>query len=279
MRGAFAVAARLLRWTGLSRACRVLLTRGGSFALLLHGVASRRYRGVPRSAQPSLDAREMRQLLRWLGSRFRFLTPEQFFDSRAGVLLTFDDGFANNYRVALPLLEEYSAPAIFFVTTQHVLEPGDWLPATRRQARRHWQQLEDVPAGVARDLYDGMSADELARCAAHPLITVGSHTVSHPFLSRCDDPSLRRELGESKAFLESVAGGAVDLFAYPTGDYDRRVAEATRQAGYRHAFAVDSPAREPAGYEIPRVGIYATGPAYLGAKLSGLHRRALRPSW
>ncbi len=281
MKGSFALAARLLWWSGLSRACRVLLTRGGSFVLLLHGVASRRYRDIPLSAQPSMDARDLRRVLGWLGSRFPFLTPEQLSGRQPGVLLTFDDGFANNARVALPLLEEFQAPAVFFVTTQHVQEPGNWLPATRRQAQDHWTNLEDVPREVARDLYDGMSVDELILCASHPLITIGSHSVSHPFLTRCDDPSLRRELGESKAFLESIAGREVELFAYPTGDYDRRVAEATRRAGYRRAFAVDSSRQGPAGFEIPRVGIHAADPAYLGAKLSGLHRRALRPgrSW
>ncbi len=224
-----------------------------------------------------MDARDLRRVLGWLGSRFAFLTPEQFSGRQPGVLLTFDDGFANNARVALPLLEEFSAPAVFFVSTQHVQEPGDWLPATRRQAGGHWQRTEDVPAEVARDLFDGMSAEELAGCAAHPLITIGSHTVGHPFLTRCDDPALRRELVESKAFLEEVAGRDVDLFAYPTGDYDRRVAVAVRRAGYRRAFAVDPAGAGVAGYEIPRVGIYAADPAYLGAKLSGLHRRPV--SW
>ncbi len=273
-----ALAARLLWWTGLSRAARVLLTRGGAFVLLLHGVASRKYPGVAAAAQPTIDAEDLRRMLRWLAARFRFLTPGELRDGRPGVLLTFDDGFANNCAVALPVLIELGAPAVFFVTTRHVIEPGDWLPATRRQALRHWRRAWEVPAEIARDLYDGMSREQLARCAEHPLITVGSHTVSHPFLTRCDDAALRRELVASKETLESVTGGKVDLFAYPTGDYDRRVAEAVRRAGYARAFAVNSAGQGIPAYEIPRVGIYAADPAYLGAKLSGLHRRPLRPA-
>ena len=271
-----AFVSRLLGWSGLSRAARLLLTRGGSFVLIFHGVASRRYRGVAASAQPSMDAAELRRTLDWIGSRFRFLTPEDFLRSEPGVLLTFDDGFANNGHVVLPLLEESGSPAVFFVTTQHVSQPRNWLPATRRQATSHWPRLEDVPDEVARDLYDGMSEGELARCAEHPLITIGAHTVSHPFLTRCNEAQLAYELEAAKSQLESAIGTEVDLLAYPTGDYDRRVAEAARRAGYRFAFVQDTSDVGLPAYEIPRVGIYSDDPAYLAAKLSGLHRRALR---
>ncbi len=121
-----------------------------------------------------------------------------------------------------------------------------------------------------------MSEDELGRCAKHPLITVGSHTVSHPLLTRCDDRTLEFELTRSRELLESATGSPIDLFAYPTGDYDRRVAQATQRAGYRSAFAMDPKGVGLAAYEIPRVGLYRSRPAYLAAKLSGLHRRALR---
>ena len=275
MTGSRAFVSRLLRWSGLSSAARFLLTRGGSFVLIFHGVASRRYRAAA-SAQPSMDAAELLRALDWIASRFRFLTPEDFLRSEPGVLLTFDDGFANNCHVALPLLEEIGAPAVFFVTTQHVSQPRNWLPATRRQAASAWPRLEDVPDEVARDLYDGLSAGELARCAAHPLITIGAHTVSHPFLTRCDDRQLAFELEAAKSLLESVIDSEVGLLAYPTGDYDRRVAEAAKRAGYRFAFVQDASDVGFPAYEIPRVGIYSADPAYLAAKLSGLHRRALR---
>ncbi len=263
----------LLYQTGVTTLSRRLLCRDCCFVLLFHGISSQRYLAVPDDVQPSLSRDELRTILSWLQPRFRFLSPTEFFAAdHPGVLLTFDDGLANNVTNALPVLEEYNAPAIFFVSTQHVLEPRNWLSATRQMARRGWGSEDAVPEDIALDYYDGMSADQLVRCAAHPLITIGSHTVSHSFLTRCSIDELSFELTESKRALEAMSGKTVDLFAYPTGDYNREVAEAVQAAGYRAAFAVAPRNVGLPGFEIPRIGIYQPEPPYLSLKLSGLYR-------
>lgn len=270
-----AAAAHLLWRTGLARLARRLLVRRGRFVLELHGISSRRVAELPANAQPSLCRAELAALLGWLCGRFRFLTPEAFFNdesSEPGVLLTFDDGFANLATNALPLLAEHGAPAAVFVTTQHVRHPSDWLPATRRAAEQYPGTLAPE---LARDLFDGLSAGQLRAVAASPLVTVGSHSVSHPLLTRLPDAELARELADSKRFLEEVTGRPVDLFAYPTGDYDRRVMAAVRAAGYRGAFVEESRRLGGGLYEIPRLGVYSAEPAYLSVKLSGLFRRPL----
>ncbi len=273
------LASQGLWMTGLAALARRVLTRGRSFVVTFHGVASRRYAALPAAAQPSFDATELRAALRWIGRRFDFLTPRQLLQGeRCGVLLTFDDGFANNPGNALPVLEELNAPAVFFVTAQHVRDPSDWLPATRETARRHWRREDLVPEPIARDLYDGMSREQLTTCAEHSLLTIGSHTVHHPFLTGCDDAGLAAELKHSKTLLEEWCGRPVDLLAYPTGDYDLRVALAVKAAGYRAAFAEDSREVGLPSYEIPRIGLYDSRGSYLAAKLSGLHRPALSAS-
>lgn len=265
------LALQLLWRTGASRLARAVLARGGRFVLELHGVASRRLAELPRDVQPSFTRAELAALLDWLRPRFPFLKPEELFeDDASGVLLTFDDGYANHVDVALPLLEERGAPAVFFVATRHVRDPGDWLPAIRAL------QLGPLTPELRRDLFDGMSADQLRAAAASPLVTIGSHTVSHPFLTRLGDADLARELAESKRFLEDVTGRAVDLFAYPTGDYDRRTISAVRDAGYRAAFVERSRGLGGGRWEIPRVGLYSSDPAYLSAKLSGLFQGPIR---
>ena len=260
----------------LWRLCFSVLTRGRRFVLVFHGVSRRKHPELPQDVQPYLTAKDLRQVLGWVGDRFSFLRPEEFLESdRAGVLLTFDDGLANNYTHALPVLTALNAPAVFFVSSQHVQCQKDWLPASRAVARRHWGREEDVPEDLAADFYDGMSRDQLAECARNPLITIGSHTVSHPLLTQCDRDKLEFELAESRDFLEEVTGQPVTLFAYPTGDYNRAVAEAVRFAGYRAAFAEDTRHVGMSAFEIHRVGIYAADQAYLSLKLSGLHRQAI----
>lgn len=68
---------------------------------------------------------------------------------------------------------------------------------------------------------------------------IGSHTVSHPILTKVSEPVLQTELNESKARLEAELGHAVKLFCYPNGNYDTRVRHAVEEAGYRCAMTVE----------------------------------------
>jgi peptidoglycan/xylan/chitin deacetylase (PgdA/CDA1 family) len=264
--------------SGLGSLARRVLVRDGRFAILMHGVRPE-LPGVSRDLRFGIRHDELQAILGWLRSRFRLLTLPEFLDgSLRGVLVTFDDGLANNWTVALPLLERFDAPAVLFVSTQHVLEPRNWLPATRVAARA-WRPEGDVPEAVAEGLFDGMDPEQVRAAGGHPLITIGSHSVTHPFLTRCSDEQLAAELRDSRTGLQELSGQDVDSFAYPTGDYDRRVAEAVRDAGYRVAFAdVPRGVGLPA-YEIPRVGVYGGHPGYLSAKLSGVHRRPVRRAY
>lgn len=271
---------RYLAWllwsSGVAMVARKTVARQGRFALLLHGISSFRLPNVAPGIQPHLTADDLAYVLHWLRRRFDFLTPAEFLAAeRPGVLLTFDDGFANNFRNALPVLRSFCAPALFFVSTQHVADPHKWLGFVGLQAEREWGSPGAVPESVAADWYDGMSVEELRQCSAEPLITVGSHGVTHAILTDCTDEQLADELRDSKRFLEAVIDTNVEYFAYPRGDYDARVARDTETAGYSAAFTIDSVGLGAAGFEVPRVGIYHADRKYLSLKLSGLHRRPL----
>jgi peptidoglycan/xylan/chitin deacetylase (PgdA/CDA1 family) len=269
--------ARLVSWFGIAALSRRVLARGGRFALNLHGVSSRRYPEVATDLQPHHSVEEFRAVLRWLSRRFIFLSVDEFLrENKPGVLLTFDDGHANNLTNVLPLLTEFEAQGLFFVSTQHVRDPRDWLSFTRRDAQRGWGGEANVPEEFARDCYDGLSEIQLAELARSPWAVIGAHTVTHPSLPTCSPEEARRELAESKSYLQQVSGQRVETMAYPYGDYNRAGAEAARDAGYRAAFAVDSYRVGLPAFEIPRVGIYASDAPYLDLKLSGLHRPALR---
>ncbi len=120
------------------------------------------------------------------------------------VVITFDDGWDNQHRYALPLLEKYGATATFYVTTEYL-------------GHRHfltWQQVREMAVR-------GM--------------TIGSHTRTHPFLTRLSAEALRRELDGSRAALDAELGKPTRDFAYPYGNYDRRVTAAVRDAGFLSA--------------------------------------------
>lgn len=265
-----------LHETGLAGLSRKILVRNGRFALNFHGVSSRRYRDVPRSLQPHHSIPEFRQVLEWLSINFTFLKVNEFLaGDKTGILLTFDDGHANNLLNILPILTEFRAPGLFFISTQHVRNPQDWLPFIRQNAVCRWGCESKVPADFAHDCCDGLSDAQVVELSQSPWAVIGSHTITHPSLVECSDEQLNAELVESRLYLEKISGQPVDYLAYPFGRYDRRVAEASRIAGYSVAFAVDPlPIGLPV-FEVPRVGIYDSSPSYLNVKLSGLHRRAL----
>jgi peptidoglycan/xylan/chitin deacetylase (PgdA/CDA1 family) len=71
-------------------------------------------------------------------------------------------------------------------------------------------------------------------------VEIGSHTATHPILTRVSDERLSMELCESRARLESMLSRSVGLFCYPNGDYDDRISSAVRDAGYKCAVTVES---------------------------------------
>jgi peptidoglycan/xylan/chitin deacetylase (PgdA/CDA1 family) len=100
--------------------------------------------------------------------------------------------------------------------------------------------------------------DGAARLARAPGISIGSHTVSHPILSREHPETQRHELADSRTSLEAVLDVPVRHVAFPNGtaaDYDRHTIAAAREAGYSHAvttrLGINGPATPP--YELRRL--------------------------
>lgn len=268
-----------LHGSGMGGLGRKLLVRDGRFALNFHGVSSHRYPNIGPDLQPHHSISEFLHVLEWLAPRFTFLSVDDFFrGSRPGILLTFDDGHANNLINILPLLEKFKAQGLFFISTQHVRNSQDWLPFVRQDAVRGWGGEANVPDDFSRDCYDGLSESQLTELAWNPWAVIGSHTVTHPSLPKCNPEQIANELVESRRYLQKVSGQSVDYFAYPYGDYNFHTAVLVRDAGYRAAFAVDSRHVGLPIFEIPRVGIYDYKIPYLDLKLSGLYRTALRGS-
>lgn len=123
------------------------------------------------------------------------------------VILSFDDGWEDQFVYALPRLEEYHYVATFFVVTNFVGSQGFV----------SWSKLQTIVA-------EGMK--------------VGSHSRSHPYLDKIDNPGvLWDQIYTSKQILESQLGVAVDEFAYPYGSYNATAASTVRLAGYKTARA------------------------------------------
>ncbi len=154
------------------------------------------------------------------------------------VVLTFDDGYRNFLEHALPTLERHGFPAAVFMIAGLIGKTADWLGADGR---------------ATPPMLDAAELREL-RAAG---VTIGSHTVSHPRLSRIAPEAAVAEVRDSKARLEDVLGERIEHFCYPFGDYAPQVRDAVAEAGYRSGLTCIRGAANTAdnAFELPRKAI------------------------
>ena len=124
------------------------------------------------------------------------------------VLITFDDGYRDNYENAFPILKKYNLRATIFVIPSFTdVYPGYMT----------WAQLKEMEASG---------------------VTIESHTLTHPKLEELPDDEIRNELLNSKNLLEEQLGHPVEFLAYPTGTYNLHIAGIAQDLGYKGAFTI-----------------------------------------
>ncbi len=127
---------------------------------------------------------------------------------------------------------------------------------------------------------EALSEQQLRILAAHPLVTIGGHTTTHPNLARTTPATARWEMAQNRAFLEQITGRPVNHNAYPfghSGACGEREAEICRTLGFRTAVTT-RPGMLFAEhrrhlYALPRICLTRDeNPSTLHCKLNGLSR-------
>jgi peptidoglycan/xylan/chitin deacetylase (PgdA/CDA1 family) len=131
-----------------------------------------------------------------------------------------------------------------------LLAPGntfdviEWMKTLALQQRRTAEAIIRQattgfhPTEAQREAFDIMNWDDL-RSLDHDLITVGSHTLSHPILTKLSGQEIESEILESRRCLEQRLERKVDLFCYPNGAYDRRAYQLVQKT-YRAAVTTET---------------------------------------
>ena len=124
-----------------------------------------------------------------------------------------------------------------------------------------------VESDVIADCYAGISVDQIKSAASDSLFSLGAHTVDHPYLTLCDPEERRRQISDSKTWLETLTGTRCEAFAYPAGDYNDAVVNECMAVRIDRAYAIDTRLKTRPRLEMPRLGIYSSDLKRLSIKV------------
>jgi len=248
---------------------------------------------------------------------------------KRSVVITFDDGYADNLTTAKPLLERFCIPATFFISTAciegqrefwwdelerlilHPLKLPDYLQINihgkrhewdlsddttriedRRLKHRSWRPWEEAPSirhkiyyvlwqllkplannerlhlldqlqewtgtpALIRSTHRLLRPEDIHLLAHGDLIEIGAHTATHASLPSHALNYQRKEIDESKRYLENLLNNCLTSFAYPYGDYTPETTALVRDAGFSCACSTHAGgvSWNTGRYQLPRLQV------------------------
>ncbi len=227
-----------------------------------------RYHGINefRGSDLNVQASQFRRQLGFLQKNYSVISLEEAVAQLRGkgplgssqVVITFDDGYEDNYHVAFPILKAKKLPATVFLLTEGE-GPGRklshlWKEPSPYDHLLQWDQVREMQAGG---------------------IEFGSHGRGHVCLRELSTAEIGDEVLSSKAKIESEISQKVRFFSYPYGtsiDFDPTSERSVREAGYEAAFSALFGGNRPGEnlFSLRRIGIEASDTLFtFRAKLNG----------
>lgn len=221
---------------------------------------------------------------------------EKAFVGRATYFLTFDDGYKDNFLIALPILNKYAIPGIFFIVTSVIGTnrllwydsvrlryeqngpTGRWESSrSKRACKNELARLKRTP-GALDTLMNQASPEGLPplmmdwediRRAYGAGILIGAHTDTHPILSALPPDSQREEILKSIEIIRQQTGRNPEFFSYPDGkmaSFNEETVRVLKEGGVRYALTTEegiNRASDAAPYCLKRIGLNPSDPVPL----------------
>ncbi len=202
------------------------LSKNGDWHALTYGIPILMYHALGYSNEKAgryiVPVSVFRKHLAWLKlAGYRVISLEKYISCRTSgntpparsVIITFDDGYADNYTLGLPLLKQYNYPAIIFLVTSAMGQANLWDSSSELTNRPilNWDQVRQLRR-------EGISA--------------GLHTRSHYDLTAISAEKVEPELLSSRDELERELGVKITTFSYPYGKYNGSIITVLQKAGF-----------------------------------------------
>ena len=139
------------------------------------------------------------------------------------LILTFDDGYLDNYTNLLPLMQRYGYRGVIYLLGDFDLRHNRW-------------DVDLDPTEPRAEIMDPVQKAAFVAAGWE----IGAHTLSHPRLTQLPLPEAAAEIGASKKALEAALHTKIETFAYPFGDLNELVKAAVRAAGFALGIATDT---------------------------------------
>lgn len=158
------------------------------------------------------------------------------------IILTFDDGYKDNYIYAFPLLKKYNSKAVIYLLSD--LNYNKWDTDNPKNPEKKFELMEDFMIKEMQEYG----------------IEFGGHTRHHYRLSTLTSEEKYNEIALSKEKTENLLNQKLISFAYPYGDLDIETKKIVEKVGYKFAVATDSGDISFFNdlYQIRRIGIFST---------------------
>jgi peptidoglycan/xylan/chitin deacetylase (PgdA/CDA1 family) len=198
-----------------------------------------------------------------------FISPDDIISNleadKKYVMITFDDGYYNN-RLALPVLEEFDVPAVFFISTDHIFENKSfWWDVQFRNRIKEGVSEPDIKVeqnklmqmknseieeylvnefgknslSPVSDIDRPFSPDELKEFSGEKRVIPGNHTSEHAILTNYPPDEAKTVIAKGQKMLLDFIGKSPIIISYPNGNYSEDIIRYSREAGLQLGITVE----------------------------------------
>ncbi|HOK55971.1 MAG TPA: polysaccharide deacetylase family protein [bacterium] len=155
------------------------------------------------------------------------------------IVITFDDGFADNFWFAFDILKSFRIFPLIFLIVDYTGTNKIFSRYKDKEKDRflNWKEINEM-------IKEG--------------VEIGSHTLTHPHLTQISEKTAKEEIISSKKIIEDKTGKEIKFFCYPYGEFNEKIIDFVKLAGYKGAFVTPKRGQKIkwTDFTMKRIGIY-----------------------